>query len=141
MPIQYRPMQISDHPAVMNLWQHTEGVGLSSADEPEAIESYLARNPGISQVAYEGDHLAGAALCGHDGRRGLIHHLAVAESHRKQGIGRELVKRCFDALARAGIQKCHIFVFEDNLNAIEFWKRVGWTQRYELVLMSRLVET
>jgi hypothetical protein len=36
-----------------------------------------------------------------------------------------------------GIAKCHLFVFGENQEAINFWKKVGWTQRVELMMMSQ----
>jgi hypothetical protein len=41
------------------------------------------------------------------------------------------------ALRRDRIAKCHIFVFADHHDTIAFWKDIGWTQRVELVMMSR----
>jgi ribosomal protein S18 acetylase RimI-like enzyme len=137
MNIQIREMTIADYEPVYTLWQNSEGIGLSDADSKEGIKHFLVRNPGLSFVAFEGDQLVGAALCGHDGRRGYIHHLAVAKSHRKQGIGKSLVGRCMYALMRIGIAKCHLFVFDDNQEAIKFWNKVGWTERVELMMMSQ----
>jgi putative acetyltransferase len=133
-------MVVQDYDEVLALWQTSEGVGLSDADSEESIGLYLARNPDISFVARDGEHLVGAVLCGHDGRRGYIHHLAVSESHRRQGLGRALVERCLSALRRAGIGKCHIFVFAANQDTIAFWKGIGWTQRVELVMMSQYTQ-
>ncbi len=132
-----RAMTIHDYDAVIALWQSTDGVGLSDADSREAIGRYLARNPGLSFTAWDGDLLVGAVLCGHDGRRGYVYHLAVRPSHRRQGIGKALAARCLDALAAEGIDKCHLFVFAVNADAIVFWQRVGWEQRVDLVVMSR----
>jgi N-acetylglutamate synthase len=132
-----RAMTMDDYPAVIALWQATEGMGLSQADSPERIRQYLARNPGLSLVAFSprGD-LIGAVLCGHDGRRGLLHHLAVHPDWRKLGVGRALVCRCLEGLAAAGIDKCHLFVYEKNQAGRSFWLRTGWYERPELVLMS-----
>lgn len=121
---------------VMALWRAAEGVGLSEADSPEAIGRYLARNPGLSLVASQDGHLVGAILCGHDGRRGYIHHLAVRPEARRQGIGRRLVRECLARLGRQGIQKCHLFVFRANEEAIAFWRAIGFTGRDELSMMS-----
>ena len=66
---------------------------LSAADGRAEIASFLARNPGFSQVALEGGKLVATILVGHDGRRGLIHHLVVAEGARHRGLGRRLVVR------------------------------------------------
>jgi len=137
MNIHYQEMTILDYPDVIVLWQNTEGVGLSGADTPEAISSYLARNPGHSFVARDGEQLAGAVLCGHDGRRGYLHHLAVQPSYRRQGIGQNLVEHCMEHLKAAGIDKCHIFVYADNQDGQSFWNKTGWVLRTRLVLMSR----
>ena len=139
MSVAIREMTIHDYEEVLALWQTSEGVGLSDADSEESIASYLHRNPGLSFVAhaYDGQQLVGAVLCGHDGRRGYIHHLAVSKSHRRQGLGRALVEQCLSALRRAGIDKCHIFVFAANRDTSAFWKKVGWIERVELVMMSQ----
>jgi ribosomal protein S18 acetylase RimI-like enzyme len=84
MKLSIEPMTIDHYDAVIALWKASENVGSSSADERESIKSYLARNPAMSFVAKENDHIIGAALCGHDGRRGYLHHLAIKESHRKR---------------------------------------------------------
>ncbi len=137
MGIEIEGMTIHDYDEVYDLWKNSEGLGLSDADSRDGITNFLERNPDLSFVAREGGQIVGAALCGHDGRRGYIHHLAVAKSHRRRGIGRSLVGRCMFALMRIGIPKCHLFVFGDNEEAIEFWQKVGWTERVELMMMSQ----
>lgn len=70
-------MRLADFDEVLALWQRTEGVGLNESDTRENIASYLQRNPGMSFVARDPDgKLIGAVLCGHEGRRGYLHHLA-----------------------------------------------------------------
>lgn len=139
MDISIRPMTIQDYDEVLDLWRSSDGVGLSGADMHDNIARYLKRNPGFSMVARHDSRLAGAVLAGHDGRRGFLHHLAVHAAYRRQGIGRRLVDRCLAALADAGIKKCHIYVFSRNDDAIEFWSRIGWTERIELTMMSRRI--
>jgi ribosomal protein S18 acetylase RimI-like enzyme len=133
-------MTKQDYDEVLALWQASKGIGLSDADSEEGIARFLDRNPGLSFTAREKDRLVGAILCGHDGRRGYIYHLAVSKTHRRKGVGRELVARCLSALKAAGIQKCHLFIFTDNPGAIAFWKAIGWTQRIDLLIMSRYTE-
>lgn len=130
-------MTIGDYLQVYALWGKTEGVGLSDADARENIEQFLDRNRGTSFVAYDNERLVGAVLCGNDGRRGYIHHLAVAKTHRRNGIGGRLVGECLKKLGEINIHKCHLFVFVDNRGAIEFWEKIGWEQRGELLLMSK----
>ena len=103
-----REMSIADFEEVKALWQRSNGIELSTADTKESITRFLERNPGLSFVARDGDLLVGAVLCGHDGRRGYIDHLAVSQSHRCQGIGRALVGRCLYNLVQIGIRKWHL---------------------------------
>jgi ribosomal protein S18 acetylase RimI-like enzyme len=137
MSYELRELTIDDYESVYSVWAGSEGIGLSDADSKEGIKRFLVRNPGLSFVALDGDQIVGAALCGHDGRRGYIHHLAVITSYRKRGIGKSLVSRCVFALMQIGISKCHLFVFDENQDAINFWQNVGWTQRVELMMMSQ----
>jgi N-acetylglutamate synthase len=122
---------------VLALWKRCEGVGLSDADAPQAIRAYLERNPGMSFVAKVDSNIVGAILGGHDGRRGYIHHLAVDIVWRRHGIARRLVETCIYALKEAGIQKIHIFIFNNNVDGIAFWKSVGWTHRFDISVISK----
>ena len=136
MSYELEVMQIDDYDVVYALWKSSEGIGLSQADSKENIARYLVHNPGMSFCAWEGKTLVGAVLCGSDSRRGYLHHLAVDQAHRHQGIGRALVERCLAALQEIDITKCHLFVFLDNQEAIDFWQCCGWVHRKELILMS-----
>ena len=118
------------------LWRDTPGVGLSDSDQPGAIAAFLARNPGLSFVARHGRALAGTVLCGHDGRRGHLYHVAVEPLYRRTGLGRRLVAASLRALADAGIVKCHLVVYADNAPGQEFWRRVGAAERVELDIYS-----
>ena len=137
MNVEITELTIDAYDEVFALWQQSEGVGLSDADARGAIFSYLRRNPGMSFVAKDDGAVVGVVLCGHDGRRGYIHHCAVRASLRGQGIGRRLVERSLDALQRAGIQKCHLFIFNDNRDAMAFWHDAGWTLRTDISVMSK----
>src|SRR5262249_51053922 len=77
----------SDLDAAIELWAGSDGVGLNESDSRDALLRFLARNPGLSAVAVDAAQLVGAILCGHDGRRGAIHHLVVAPGYRRRGIG------------------------------------------------------
>jgi ribosomal protein S18 acetylase RimI-like enzyme len=140
MNITISPFTIDAYDQVIDLWRQAEGVGLSSADSRESIQAYLERNPGMSFIAEQNGTLVGAVLCGHDGRRGYIHHLAVHPDYRWQGIGRQLVDRCLAALQEVGIQKCHLFIFNQNLSGIRFWESVGWTKRSDIGVISKTIE-
>lgn len=136
MSLDIRAFRPEDHTQAHALWESTDGVGLSSADTFENVARFLERNPGLSFVATDDGAVFATILCGHDGRRGLIHHLAVRPTHRRRGVGRELVAKSLAALRREGIQKCHLLVFHQNSEGREFWKRIGAEERLTLGLFS-----
>ena len=95
-----------------------------------------SRNPGTGFAAIDGARLVGTILVGHDGRRGLIHHLAVDPAARRQGLARRLVARGLLALQARGIGKCHLLVRADNATARHFWRAVQADHRPSLVVYS-----
>lgn len=121
-----RAMTEADILAARALWASAEGVELAEGDSLEELAAYLRRNPGASHVAYDGPHLVGAVLAGHDGRRGLVYHLAVAPSHRGRDLGRDLVARSLAALRAQGITRVLGLVARDNPGGRRFWIRCGW---------------
>jgi ribosomal protein S18 acetylase RimI-like enzyme len=138
MSLKALPMTAYDLDAVVTLWSEIEGVGLNESDSPDRLRAYLGRNPGLSLVVRDGEQLIGAVLCGHDGRRGYLHHLAVRPAYRKRGLARQMVETCLAALNRAGILKCNIFLYADNELGEQFWKRCGWSQRSDLQVLQRV---
>jgi ribosomal protein S18 acetylase RimI-like enzyme len=129
-------MTEADIPRALALWQGLPGIDLRAADSPPALARYLARNPGTSFVATVGVELIGVALAGHDGRRGLLHHVAVASGYQKNGVGRRLVAACLASLKTQGIEKVILFVKADNADGKEFWKKCGWFERPDVAPMS-----
>lgn len=121
-------MTEADIPAARELWANTAGVHVSAGDEPEELAGYLRRNPGISSVAEAEGRLVGAVLCGHDGRRGVVYHLAVAPDHRREGIASEMMRRSLPLLRTAGIRRVLLLVATDNQEGKQFWLRQGWDE-------------
>ena len=121
----------------LDLWRRIEHIGLSAGDDPANLARFLQRNTGFSQVAVRAGDLIGAVLCGHDGRRGYIHHLAVDPQNRLAGVGRSLLERCLERLREEEILKCHAFVFQGNPFGALFWQPEGWELRNELLIYSR----
>ena len=96
-----RTMLLSDYDKVYKLWLDTPGMGLNTTDDSETgIKKYLLRNPNTCFVAENDDEIIGVILSGHDGRRGLIYHLAVKASARKQGVGNALLEHATEALKK-----------------------------------------
>ena len=134
--IQYFEMSIADYEETIELWKNSPGIALSKADSKLNIAQFIARNPGLGFVARDEEKLVGAVLCGNDGRRGYLYHLAVVKDYQHLGIGKMLTEKVLKALKEQGIQKCHIFVIADNLEGMRFWQKSGWKKREDIFVMS-----
>jgi ribosomal protein S18 acetylase RimI-like enzyme len=132
-----REFVMSDYDDVIALWEGVEGVEICEGDSRQEIAEYLNRNPGLSRVAVLDDKIVGAALCGHDGRRGWIYHLAVAPTYRRQKVGNVLLESCVDALRAIGLKRAIILVAGDNPGGHDFWLRNGWEDIDGAIAMTR----
>ena len=128
----FRLAAISDYERLIELWN---SVGVSRRalnpvdDSLEGIDRYLKRNPMTCFCAVEGEELFGVILAGHDGRRGIIHHLCVNPAFRMKGVATKLVWLAEGALLAEGIQKVFGLVFKDNEDGNSFWEKHGYTLR------------
>jgi N-acetylglutamate synthase len=134
---QYRPATIGDYDGMFQLWKSTPGMGLGPADSREGINQLLSRNPGLSTIAEVEQTIIGTALCTHDGRRGFIYHLAVAEPYRKNGIGRTLVEISLKLFRKEGITRGNIVVYRSNEEGQAFWRKLDWRFRDDVVMFSK----
>jgi ribosomal protein S18 acetylase RimI-like enzyme len=132
-----REMTIFDYEEMIELWSRIDGLSLSNADSKPNIEKYLNRNKGLNYVYEQDSKIIGTILCGHDGRRGFIYHVAVDSDYRKQKIGNKLVQTSLEKLSIEGIDKCHIFVIEENVIGNSFWTSTGWEKRNGFFVYSK----
>ncbi|RIE01660.1 GNAT family N-acetyltransferase [Cohnella faecalis] len=130
-------MTIHDYDQMIELWSSIDGLALSEADSRQNIEMYLNRNSRLSYVYEAEGDIVGTILSGHDGRRGYIYHVAVKQEFRKQGIAQRLVDLSMGRLKEEGIDKCHIFVLDDNEAGQQFWSRTGWDKRSGFSVYSK----
>jgi ribosomal protein S18 acetylase RimI-like enzyme len=132
-----REFVIGDFDRALALWKEMGEIEICEGDSREEIGTYLERNPGLSCVAEVGGKMIGAVLCGHDGRRGWIYHLAVAAAHRGRGIGKLLIEECCRGLREAGLRRAIILVERGNSGGREFWVRNGWEDIANAIPMGK----
>ena len=138
MDMSIRLMTIDDYKKVYKLWMSCAGMGLNNLDDSkEGIEKFLNRNPDTCFVADVENVIVGAILVGHDGRRGYIYHTAVNPQYRKQGIAKSLVDTAMEALQKHGINKAALVVFDRNDIGNDFWEKMGFTVRDDLVYRNK----
>ena len=130
-----RLVTIEDYDEIFALWNSTEQSrrALNPVDDSrEGIERYLKRNPDTCFAAVSEGRIVGVILSGHDGRRGIIHHMCVHPACRRMGIAAHLVSLAEEALKKEGIHKVFGLVFIDNDAANAFWEKQGYSLRTNL---------
>lgn len=129
-----RVMTIDDYYGVHRLWANTAGVGLRSLDDSfDGIARFVARNPTSNFVVEDNGKIIGVILCGHDGRRGHLYHMAVDEKARRLGVGKALVDAATEALKVQGITRVKLDAFYANEAGNAFWEAMGFYQRADLI--------
>ncbi|MCR5006096.1 MAG: GNAT family N-acetyltransferase [Clostridiales bacterium] len=130
-----KQVTIEDYDQIFALWNSTEQSrrALNPVDDTrEGIRKYLDRNPNTCFAAVKDGQIIGVILAGHDGRRGIIHHLCIHPDCRRMGIAGHLVSLAEEALQKEGIQKVFGLVFIDNDPANHFWEQQGYSLRTNL---------
>ena len=137
-----RKMKLEDYNNVYALWMSCAGMGLNNLDDSkEGIDKFLKRNPDTCFVAIDKDIIVGVIMVGNDGRRGYIYHTSVHPKFRMQGIGKKLVNTALDSLLQLGINKVALVVFERNKTGNEFWEKMGFASRNDIIYRNKaLVE-
>lgn len=134
--VSIRIMTTADYDGICDVWADHEGINPVD-DSLEGFTQYLKRNPTTSFVAEDNGKIVGTILAGHDGRRGIFHHVVVLPEYRGQGIGKMLVDNAMSALKKEGITKILLVVFKDNDGGNGFWEHIGFTERNDLVYRNK----
>jgi len=120
----------NDVPTVLALWQEAEAEP-THTDDVESLRRLVAHDPDALIVAESGERIVGSVIAAWDGWRGSIYRLAVAPSHRHQGLGRLLLQEAEDRLSEAGAIRSQAIVVETDAQATAFWQASGWEQQAE----------
>ena len=133
-----RAMTLDDYDKVYALWRNMTVIGLNNLDgSRNGFARYLARNQHTCFVAELGDNILGAILSGHDGRKGFIHHVAVAQTEQRRGIGQALVDTAVTALDNEGIGKVGVVIFSKNKKGNAFWEELEFAERTDLTYREK----
>lgn len=138
--IEYRVLTEDDYDRLYELWisQAMTKRAMNPVDDSrDGITRYIRRNSLTCFGAFEDEKMIGAILSGHDGRRGIIHHLCVQEDHKRQKIASTLVKMAEEGLKKEGIQKIFCIVFSNNDEANSFWEKMDYSLRTNIIYRNK----
>ncbi len=127
-----------DYEQAARLWQSMDkGVHFSRSDVPAEIEKKIKRDPDLFLVAENDGQLIGAVIGGFDGRRGMVYHLAVDESHRRRGIADQLMIELEKRLVAKGCIRSYLLVQAENAEARALYEKHNWVLLADDVVYSK----
>jgi ribosomal protein S18 acetylase RimI-like enzyme len=124
--MEIRAFQPANEAAVIDLWNRC-GL-LRPQNNPRAdIRRKMETEPELFLVGAAGGEIIATAMAGYEGHRGWINYLAVSPQHRQQGHGRMIMEHAERLLRERGCPKINLQVRSANKEAIEFYKRIGFS--------------
>lgn len=130
MPVHIRSYEARDFPALHRLDRACFPPGI--AYTKTGLRYFLGLNGAQCLIAEEDKRIAGFVLAEENAPLAHIITLDIAESHRRRGIGSELLREAETNLAARGVRAILLETATNNEAAIAFWKRHGY--RIEAVL-------
>jgi ribosomal protein S18 acetylase RimI-like enzyme len=124
-----RPADSRELSAVLTFWTRAAENAGRPTDTPAALAALHLRDPFALIVAVDGDRIVGTIIAGWDGWRCHLYRLAVARTHRRQGIGRELIARAEARFTSYGGTRADAMVLDDNARAHGIWAAHGYRRQ------------
>lgn len=85
------------------------------------------------------DRIVASVMAGYDGHRGWINYLAVDPEYQGLGHGRAIMEHAEALLIDADCPKINLQIRKDNLDAIAFYERIGFSEDAVVSFGKRLV--
>jgi ribosomal protein S18 acetylase RimI-like enzyme len=136
--MQIRSYLATDEAALIRLWEQCE-LTRPWNDPRRDIARKLRVRPDLLLVAAEAGEVVGSVMVGYEGHRGWINYLAVAPSHRQQGLGRLLMAEAELRLLREGCPKVNLQVRAGNDGVVAFYRRLGYDAEEMVSMGKRLI--
>ena len=133
-----RPFEPRDEAAVTALWQAC-GLIRPWNDPAKDIARKRTVQGELFLVAEMSDAVIGCAMFGYDGHRGWVNYLAVAPSHRRRGLARQLMAEGEARLTALGCPKLSLQVRAGNAQAVAFYEHLGYATDEVVSLGKRLI--
>jgi len=133
----YDPADASE---LIKLWREVLPPNAPHNDPETSLRNKLTVCDDLLLVAVDKDAVVGAVMGGYDGHRGWVYSLAVSESHRRCGIGTQLVRELEARLVQKGCLKINLQVRMTNAAVVAFYEQLGYHVEENLSLGKRTYE-
>lgn len=128
------------HAEAIALWHEA---GLTRPwNDPDGDLALALRGPSSTVLAaLDGSRLVGTAMVGHDGHRGWVYYLAVADDVRRRGVGRALMAAAEEWVRSRDVPALFLMVRPENTEVHGFYDRLGYGTADVVIRARRLDRT
>ena len=127
-----------DKDEVIQLWGECDL--LRAWNDPEQdIKRKLDDSPELFLVGIHEGKICASVMGGYDGHRGWINYLAVAPSLQNSGLGKQIMSEVESRLVNKGCPKINVQIRSENMYAIEFYKKIGYSSDDVVCVGKRLI--
>jgi ribosomal protein S18 acetylase RimI-like enzyme len=135
--MQIQPFEDVDEDAIVALWSRC-GLLRPWNDPHKDIARKKQVQRELFLVGKIEDKLVASVMAGYDGHRGWINYLAVDPLFQRRGLGRVLMAEVEHRLQSLGCSKINLQIRRDNVEAIAFYARLGFSEDAVLSFGKRL---
>lgn len=135
--VELRPFRDGDREQVVRLWREAE-LTIPANDPNRDIDYCRGSGHGEVFVAALGEDIVGTIMAGHDGHRGWLYYVAASAEHRRQGVGRRLVRHAEAWLATQGVPKLNLLIRSHNAQVQVFYEKLGYAIEPRICMARRL---
>ncbi|GAA3090766.1 GNAT family N-acetyltransferase [Streptosporangium carneum] len=128
--ISVRTGRLEDVAALLAFWLEA-AEGTDRHDDPAKVLALVERDPEALLIAEIDGRTVGTVIAGWDGWRAHLYRLAVAPTHRRQGVGTALLRAAEERFMRFGAFRADAMVLHDNVLAHHAWKAAGYAPQPE----------
>ena len=133
-----RSFQSSDTNSVIDIWEQC-GLTRSWNNPHLDITRKLSCQSELFFVGEFASNVVATAMFGFDGHRGWLSYFAVLPNYQNRGFGRELLEFGEEQLKAIGCPKLNLQVRAANVEAMDFYRRVGYTEDNVVSFGKRLI--
>jgi ribosomal protein S18 acetylase RimI-like enzyme len=123
-----RAAGVEDAEAVLAFWKRA-AEGVSVSDDLAGVRGLVERDPEALILAEQGGELVGTVIAGFDGWRCHLYRLAVAPSHRRQGVATALLAAAERRFTALGGRRADAMVLNANELAHHAWRARGYERQ------------
>jgi len=125
-----------DYDSVIKLWINCRLIKSAKQATKEQLSAFCYRGTFLIYKD-ESEGTIGTVMGAWDGWRGWIYKLAVAEQHRRKGIGTALLNEITSRLREVGATIIRTYIENNNTGSLSLFKKHGYQQMENFVILTQ----